>query len=378
MSGGVFLVQNDGMVEMREARYDTELVLQELLAQYPSLLAGDQVNPQAPRRWLLIRREAGVPDADGAPDRWSLDHLFLDQEGVPTLVEVKRSSDTRIRREVVGQMLDYASNALAFWPVESIRANFESRCADEDLDPEQVLAEFLDADCESQKLWSDVKTNLEAGRIRLVFVADEIPAELQRIIEFLNGQMSSAEVLGVAIRQYAGGSQRIYVPRVIGRTATAARRKSGGEDARRQWDEESFFADLRSRRGNAEAQVAARILRWSVDHGLRIRWGKGGKDGSFFPEADAGGRRSQTVAVWTYGRVNIQFEEIIKLPVFQNVDVRAELQTRLNGIPGVQIPDNRLHLRPSIDLAVLAKGNATDDFVTALDWMVERIRAGNT
>ena len=28
----------------------------------------------------------------------------------PTLVEVKRSSDTRIRREVVGQMLDYAAN----------------------------------------------------------------------------------------------------------------------------------------------------------------------------------------------------------------------------------------------------------------------------
>jgi hypothetical protein len=34
----------------------------------------------------------------------------FDQNAVPTLVEVKRSSDTRIRREVVGQMLDYAAN----------------------------------------------------------------------------------------------------------------------------------------------------------------------------------------------------------------------------------------------------------------------------
>jgi hypothetical protein len=40
-----------------------------------------------------VTREAGVPDGDDASDRWSLDHLFLDQDGVPTLVEVKRSSD---------------------------------------------------------------------------------------------------------------------------------------------------------------------------------------------------------------------------------------------------------------------------------------------
>jgi hypothetical protein len=29
-------------------------------------------------------------------------------------LEVKRSSDTRIRREVVGQMLDYAANGASF------------------------------------------------------------------------------------------------------------------------------------------------------------------------------------------------------------------------------------------------------------------------
>ena len=54
-------------------------------------------------------------------NRWSLDHLFLDQEGIPTLVEVKRGTDTRIRREVVGQMLDYAANAIVYWPVEELR-----------------------------------------------------------------------------------------------------------------------------------------------------------------------------------------------------------------------------------------------------------------
>ena len=54
-------------------------------------------------------------------NRWSLDHLFLDQEGIPTFVECKRSTDTRARREVVAQMLDYAANGLQYWSMERIQ-----------------------------------------------------------------------------------------------------------------------------------------------------------------------------------------------------------------------------------------------------------------
>lgn len=46
--------------------------------------------------------------SEGAAACWSLDHLFLDQDGVPTLAEVKSASDTRLRREVVGQMFGRA------------------------------------------------------------------------------------------------------------------------------------------------------------------------------------------------------------------------------------------------------------------------------
>ena len=53
----------------------------------------------------------GIPGDEDGGGRWSLDHLFLDQDANPTLVEVKRSTDTRIRREVVGQVLDYVANA---------------------------------------------------------------------------------------------------------------------------------------------------------------------------------------------------------------------------------------------------------------------------
>jgi hypothetical protein len=58
MSGGIFLIQSGGdLVEMTEQPYDTEDVLQKLLAKYPNLLAGDQMDGAAPRRWLLISRD---------------------------------------------------------------------------------------------------------------------------------------------------------------------------------------------------------------------------------------------------------------------------------------------------------------------------------
>jgi hypothetical protein len=41
MSGGMFLIDNDGrLVEMNEEAYDSEELLQGLLAQYPNLLNG--------------------------------------------------------------------------------------------------------------------------------------------------------------------------------------------------------------------------------------------------------------------------------------------------------------------------------------------------
>lgn len=115
MSGTIYLFQNeDHLVELTEHYYDSEALLQDLLARYPKLLAGDQIDEANPRRWLLVAREVGVPWEEGGPDQMSLDHLFLDQDGIPTLVEVKRSRDTRVRREVVGQMLDYAANAVIY------------------------------------------------------------------------------------------------------------------------------------------------------------------------------------------------------------------------------------------------------------------------
>ena len=181
------------------------------------------------QRWLLVKREVGVPGSATAGPRWSLDHLFIDDQAVPTLVEVKRSDDTRIRREVVGQMLDYAANGVVYWPAERLRSDFEARCAREGLDPLDELRSSLGDEVEPERFWDDVEQNLRSGRVRLLFVSESIPPELRRVIEFLNERMSPTEVLGIEIKQYLGsGDLKTLVPRVVGQTEQARLQKVGG------------------------------------------------------------------------------------------------------------------------------------------------------
>ena len=226
MDGHIFNIQNDGtLVEMNEQRFENEDKFQSLLEQYPNLLAGDQINSSTPRRWLLICREMGIPAEEAGSDRWSLDHLFLDQDAIPTLVEVKRCTDTRIRREVVGQMFDYAANAVTYWSIDQIIAQYEKQCESDNIDPETRLKEFLNHDYNPEDFWQAVKTNLKAGKVRLLFVADAIPTELRRIVEFLNAQMDPAEVLAIEIKHFVGQGLKTLVPRVIGQTSDAETRK---------------------------------------------------------------------------------------------------------------------------------------------------------
>ncbi len=143
----IYLMSGDHLVEeMGNQPYESEDLLQELLAKNPDLLAGGQMNADVPRRWLLVRRELGVPSGEGETSRLSLDHLFIDQDGIPTLVEVKRSTDTRLRREVVGQMLDYAANGSKYWPPESLEAEFAAGCSADDVDAGSLLAKHLAGD----------------------------------------------------------------------------------------------------------------------------------------------------------------------------------------------------------------------------------------
>ena len=374
MSESIFLLEADGgVVELRETEYATEDRLQALVADHPELLAGVQSSSEEGRRWLLIGREIGIPGDESGSNRWSLDHLFLDPDGVPTLVEVKRSADTRIRREVVGQVLDYAANAVLYWPVEQLQSSFESTCESRGEDPADVLSKFI-GDGQPEELWVKAKTNLQAGRVRLLFVADRIPQELRRIVEFLNGQMDPAEVLALELPSYEGGGRRTLVPRSFGVTTSSERRKKVTGPTKRQWDAPSFLIALHENVGEEARRIAEGIMAWS-DKNLGRRWfGSGSQSGSFVPTLDIAGEQYWPFTLWTYGQVEIQFQWLQNRPPFEDITVRQELRRRLNEIAGVSIPEDGIKRRPSFHISLLTADSSLDAFLSTMEWVVGEVK----
>jgi len=358
---------------MIEQPYSSEDTLQSLLADYPDLLAGDQSEGE-PRRWLLLAREAPVGDAQ-SDSRWSVDHLFVDQDAIPTIVEVKRSDDTRIRREVVSQMLEYAANATAYWRLDDLRARFGTAARSTGQDPDDILADLLQDDRTGpDQFWQSLRTNLAASKVRLVFVSDEIPPELRRLVEFLNEQLTSAEVLAIEVKQYvdAKGHHQTLVPRLIGQTERANQAK--GRAPSRRWDRDTLRRELQERHGAAAADTAREILDWAAQLGLRVEYGRGARDGSLMPGSDEGAA-CYPFALYTYGRIEIQFQSLRRRSPFDDLERRKELQAKLNAIPGVGIPDDRLGIRPSFALEVLQPQAALDAFLKTMRWVIDEVRS---
>jgi hypothetical protein len=356
-----------------EEAYDSLDLVRTLLAEYPDLLFGQWVDESPPSRWLLASRELGAPGGGNGFSQWSLDHLLLDQDAVPTLVKVEQNAGTSVQREAVGHMLDCAANAAVYWPAETIRARFEATCESQGVEPFRLVADLIRSDSSDdgdiESFWHHVKTNLQSGRIRLILVADRIPTELKRIVEFLNEQMDPAQVLAVEITRYAGRGLRTFIPCAIGRTA-------GSEcPERKQWDERSFFQALETRRGIVEAVVARRILEWAKAHMPSIWWGEDKRNGSFVPGLRHNGIWHQVIEVRTNGNVEIQFQYMQANPPFDDHARRLDLLHRLNEMPGIALAEDSITRRPSVPLFALKYQAVLKQFVGVLEWVVQEIEA---
>jgi hypothetical protein len=367
----MFVLKEDGsLIPLKPAQFVLEDDFQRLLEDYPELLAGDLIDPEEPRRWLLVAREIGIPGETDGTGLFSADHLFLDQDGIPTIVEVKRQTDTRLRREVVGQMLDYAANAVAYLPVASIRTRFEETCTKRGKDPEQELQDKLGQDIDTEKFWLQVKTNLEAQKIRLLFVADAIPRELRRVVEFLNRQMNPVEVLALELRQFSGeNGLRTLVPTLYGQTEEA--RSSKSPLAARNWDEEALMKELSVRQELGAVDAARSIARWMKAHATQIKFGHS-KSGSMSGMFSCGGEKINALWLSTIGKVYIAFGSCKRGP-FQDPSKRRDWLALLNQIPGLNLPLDSIDKYPGIPLSLLSSEDRVAEFLKAMDWFVSEL-----
>lgn len=319
----IFTISDGQLTAMKPSAPENEDVMQLLVADYPEIIADDDGD------LLLIRREQPIGDGDG-DGRWSLDHLFVTKEGVPVLVELKRAVDTRLRREVVGQMLDYAANATAHWKAGTIADSFEATARAGGRDPNEVLSGFLGDERDPEAFWQRVDDSFAAGRVKLVFVADIIPRELARIVEFLNEQMK-ADVRAVELNWFEAEGVRAFTPRVIGETQRAQAAKASARSLPPAISVDEWIVANMPRYGEGSIEAGRVFLELVAEAGGHAEVAQ--RQGSIVAVFDLPDDTVYPVSL-AYGKVTLNQKWLKARHAFQSEEAREELSDRLEHLVG--------------------------------------------
>jgi len=223
----VTLVLLDGLEEplvvSREAEgiARREDVLRDMLFAHPAMLPVRDIDPGF-GRLVAVAKELVIPDVG------RIDALLADERGRLVVVECKLWRNPQARREVVGQILDYA-RALSRFSYEDLQRQIAIATKRQG----NVLYELVrqaGAVVDEARFVDQVSRDLAAGRFLLLIVGDGITEGTQRIGEFLNlhaGLAFDFAMIEMAQYRFADpvtGSDRVIVqPRLVARTALIER-----------------------------------------------------------------------------------------------------------------------------------------------------------
>jgi len=330
--------------------------LQDLLAKNPGLLPGDQIDPESPCRWMLVKREMPVPDPSTGANRWSLDFLFVDQKAMPTFVECKLFKSTEARRQVVGQALEYAANGHYYWSGKDLLRYAEASAKGNGSSLIDAFESLHVEDADSvESFFDNVEKHLKDGEVRIVFFLERAPNELKSLVDFLNKQMSRSEVLLVEARQYSSNELRVVVPMLFGFTEQIRETKRLLSAAQNRtpvavdWD--GFRANAQKKGLDERAIGGIRRLyeTCELERG-EISWGRGVETASFSAKWPDICTNASVFSVYATGDLELHFGS------YRTSETARAFPQRLRDLitnqVGLSLPDDYLEKWPRFPLAV--------------------------
>lgn len=197
--------------------------LQELIRKYPDMLPVSDIEPDfAPL--VSVGREVGTASGQ-------IDNLFLSPQGYLTIVETKLWRNPEARREVVGQIIDYAKdvNHWSFDELESRVRAYYKKFHGSELGVIDALrkAEQIAEDDESAII-DTISSNLKRGRFLLLVVGDGIRENVEDMVEFMQKTPQLYYTLAlVELHVYemdgGEGTVQLVIPHIVARTREITR-----------------------------------------------------------------------------------------------------------------------------------------------------------
>jgi hypothetical protein len=193
-----------------------EAWLQDVIDSHPSILPIDDIEPGL-ADVVSICRELPTPSG-------FIDNLLMTPTGGIVIVEAKLWRNPQARREVVGQILDYAKD-LGRWTYEDLERAIKSARRDRtvrlvdlmrrpDHEPDEVR--FVDA----------VTRNLKLGRFLCIVAGDGIREGTEKLAEFLQqhvGLHFTLSLVELSLWKHPAYDDILIQPRIIARTVQIER-----------------------------------------------------------------------------------------------------------------------------------------------------------
>jgi hypothetical protein len=273
---------------------------QELLYRFPSLLPAAEVEP-AFESLEAIAKELPVAGKYA-------DLLFVNAEGCIALVETKLIRNPEAKREVIAQTIDYACEISGWTYSQLVQAIKRANKSSEDDPLLQIMRRAADdGPFNENEFIENIARNLRKGRFLLLVVGDEVSAEAERMVEFIQRTPHLHFTLGLIelalFHEKEGSIDPLFVqPRIIAKTELHPRividialadglqmksqikKESPAHATRSTISAERFFEELKKASPSA-SELAEWALEHAAEHQLAIDWGAGGPSLKYFEES---------------------------------------------------------------------------------------------
>ena len=180
--------------------------LQDLIYRIPELISVESPESDGTGMRLCIKNSS----VKNAADDGGL--IGIDDNGRIAIVECKIAKDSSIRREILGQALEYAATLweMPYEEFDEMVVSSEGRSLVE------IMSERVPKERWSEEMFKNaIAASLDQGKFRLVMVTQGITDKLKRMIKFLSARGTfSFETYAVEIQHFSDGDTEIAIPKI--------------------------------------------------------------------------------------------------------------------------------------------------------------------
>lgn len=214
--------------------------------------------------------------------------------------------------------------------------------------------------------------------VTVIWIARKFVEQHRAALDWLNEVTAEGtDFFGVEVELWRIGESTAVAPKfnIVSKPNAWSKQIAKTPREGRKWDRESFFEALQKHAPDAVGP-AQEIMEWAAQRMPETWWGEGRIEGSYFPGVQVGETWHSLVSLWTYGKLEFQFERMRYRPVFQDQEKRLQLLRRLNEEVGLGIPEQKVDVRPSVPLTLFANQEKLRALLRVFDWYVDELLSG--